>query len=187
MGLEAASTLQRVFMTRCNPALLMVTVCCSMPSWIATRSYSSSLSNSSMHNTPLSASTMAPASMCLFLFSSNTTAAVSPTPELPFPVVLMQFGLMFIIARSSCDLPHPGSPHSKMFTSPLSLLPFCMFISLPPSNCNSSAFFTSSFPSIYGQTDLAKFVTMFGSLDSFRMSNMSSVEMFKLFSVFKLI
>ena len=44
------------------PALATEMVCCSMASWIATRSSGRILSNSSMHTTPPSASTMAPPS-----------------------------------------------------------------------------------------------------------------------------
>lgn len=62
MGLAAASTLQRALREAWIPALAMVTVCCSMTSWMATRSMSFILSNSSTHTIPRSASTMAPAS-----------------------------------------------------------------------------------------------------------------------------
>jgi len=182
IGLLAASTLHLVFMVRCKPALFIVTVCCSIPSWIATRSYSSSLSNSSMHNTPLSANTIAPASMCRLRFSSYTTAAVKPTPELPLPVVLMQLGAMFIMARSSWDLPQPGSPHSKTLMSPLNRLPLSILISLPPNNWSSRAFFTSSLPWMYGQIDLAKFSTIFRSFDSVLISTMSSVSILMVLS-----
>jgi hypothetical protein len=55
---------------------------------MAVRSYSSILSNSSMQQIPMSASTSAPAySDSSFVYGSITIAAVSPTPELPFPVV----------------------------------------------------------------------------------------------------
>lgn len=137
-----------------------------------------------MHNTPLSASTIAPASMCLFLFSSYTTAAVRPTPELPLPVVLMQFGAIFIIARSSWDLPQPGSPHRSMLMSPRNLLPLDIIISLPPKSWSRRAFLTSSLPSIYGHMDFARLLTMFESLDSFFMSKMSSVSILMLLSEF---
>jgi hypothetical protein len=46
------------------PALEMEMVCCSMTSWIAVRSESSILSNSSIQQIPLSARTSAPPSTC---------------------------------------------------------------------------------------------------------------------------
>ena len=61
-GLAAAKTLQRALSLAWIPALAMVTRPCSMTSWIAVLSISDILSNSSMQTTPLSASTIAPAS-----------------------------------------------------------------------------------------------------------------------------
>ena len=61
-GLAAARTEQREFNMVVIPALAMEIVCCSIASWIATRSSSFILSNSSMQTTPPSASTMAPPS-----------------------------------------------------------------------------------------------------------------------------
>lgn len=61
-GLAAANTLQRALSRAWIPALAMVTRPCSITSWMAVRSMSDILSNSSMHTTPRSASTMAPAS-----------------------------------------------------------------------------------------------------------------------------
>mmetsp|Transcript_21945 Transcript_21945/g.54284 ORF Transcript_21945/g.54284 Transcript_21945/m.54284 type:complete len:252 (-) Transcript_21945:430-1185(-) len=61
-GLAAASTAARELSTVVMPALAILIVCCSIASWIATRSSSRILSNSSMHTHPPSASTMAPPS-----------------------------------------------------------------------------------------------------------------------------
>ena len=59
------------------------------------RSRSSILSNSSMQQTPISASTRAPPSRhSSFDTGSRITAAVSPTPEEPFPVVYTPRGLI---------------------------------------------------------------------------------------------
>ena len=70
------------------PALAIETVCCSITSWIAVRSASSILSNSSMQQIPLSASTSAPPSRTSSPVAlSRITAAVSPTPDEPLPVV----------------------------------------------------------------------------------------------------
>ena len=70
------------------PALAIDTVCCYITSWIAVRSYSSILSNSSIQHIPISANTNAPAyNDIYFEFGSVTIAAVKPTPELPLPVV----------------------------------------------------------------------------------------------------
>ena len=62
IGFAAASTEVRAFRIVVMPALAIEMVCCSIASWIATRSSSRILSNSSMHTTPPSASTMAPPS-----------------------------------------------------------------------------------------------------------------------------
>ena len=64
-GLAAARTLQRAFSLACIPALEIVTRPCSITSWIAVRSMSDILSNSSIQTTPLSARTIAPASSLL--------------------------------------------------------------------------------------------------------------------------
>lgn len=66
----------------------MEMVCCSITSWIAVRSASAILSNSSMQQTPRSASTSAPPSNVISPVSgSRITAAVRPTPDDPRPVV----------------------------------------------------------------------------------------------------
>lgn len=61
-GFAAARTLVLEFRMVVIPALAMEIVCCSIASWIATRSSSLILSNSSMQTTPPSASTIAPPS-----------------------------------------------------------------------------------------------------------------------------
>ncbi|OBZ79856.1 hypothetical protein A0H81_00483 [Grifola frondosa] len=61
-GFAAASTLVREFSTVVMPAFAMEIVCCSIASWMATRSSSRILSNSSMQTTPVSARTIAPPS-----------------------------------------------------------------------------------------------------------------------------
>lgn len=53
------------------PAFAMEIVCCSIASWMATWSFTSILSNSSMQQIPLSASINAPASMANSLFSGS--------------------------------------------------------------------------------------------------------------------
>lgn len=66
----------------------ILTVCCSMTSWIAVRSLSSILSNSSIQQIPLSARTNAPPSKIISPVSvSRWIDAVKPTPLLPRPVV----------------------------------------------------------------------------------------------------
>ena len=70
------------------PTLAMEMVCCSITSWMDVRSASIILSNSSMQHTPWSANTRAPPSRVISsVTGSFITAAVSPTPELPRPVV----------------------------------------------------------------------------------------------------
>ena len=78
----------RAFKDVVMPALDMEIVCCSMTSWMAVRSLSSILSNSSMQQMPLSARTRAPPSRTISsVTGSRITAAVRPTPEEPRPVV----------------------------------------------------------------------------------------------------
>uniref|UniRef100_A0A7C9ELW2 Uncharacterized protein n=1 Tax=Opuntia streptacantha TaxID=393608 RepID=A0A7C9ELW2_OPUST len=87
-GLAAARTAVLAFSEVVIPALAMLTVCCSITSCIAVRSDSSILSNSSMAQIPISASTSAPPSRTISLVTGSfCTAAVRPTPLLPLPVV----------------------------------------------------------------------------------------------------
>ena len=62
MGFAAASTDVLAFKMVVMPALAIEMVCCSIASWMATRSSSRILSNSSIQTTPPSASTIAPPS-----------------------------------------------------------------------------------------------------------------------------
>mmetsp|Transcript_48957 Transcript_48957/g.116437 ORF Transcript_48957/g.116437 Transcript_48957/m.116437 type:complete len:235 (+) Transcript_48957:1111-1815(+) len=136
------------------PALLMVTTCCSIASWMATRSAWFILSNSSIQITPRSASTIAPASRWKSLeFGSLIIAAVRPTPLEPFPVVLMAKGAVFITKRSIWDLPQLGSPTISTLMSPLRWVPLLRFFSTPDSSCNSKPCFTFSWPQIAGAND----------------------------------
>mmetsp|Transcript_17064 Transcript_17064/g.36942 ORF Transcript_17064/g.36942 Transcript_17064/m.36942 type:complete len:438 (+) Transcript_17064:770-2083(+) len=154
MGLAAATTAQRALSEAWIPALEMVTVCCSITSWIATRSASSILSNSSTQQTPRSASTMAPASSRRVPVSESTvTAAVSPTPDEPRPVVEMASGAVRITARSSCDLAVPGSPSMSTLMSPRRWVPLARLRSAPPRSMSSSARFSYSWPKMEGASD----------------------------------
>lgn len=62
---------------------------------------------------------------------SWVTAAVSPTPEEPRPVVETAKGATFIMARSIWDFATPGSPTSRQLMSPLRWVPFAKFLSRP--------------------------------------------------------
>mmetsp|Transcript_984 Transcript_984/g.2916 ORF Transcript_984/g.2916 Transcript_984/m.2916 type:complete len:215 (+) Transcript_984:5005-5649(+) len=157
IGLAAATTEHLAFREVWIPALEMVTVCCSMTSWIATLSFSPILSNSSMQTTPLSARTMAPASSLLSPVSlSLVTAAVRPTPLEPLPVVEMDRGAMFITERSIWDLATPGSPTMSKLMSPLRWVPFFRFFSMPPSSSKTMAFLMKSWPKMEGARDWAR-------------------------------
>lgn len=99
-GFAAAKTEHLAFKVIWIPALAIETVCYSITSCIATRSSKPILSNSSMHITPLSANTIAPASSLLSPVSlSWIIAAVSPTPVEPLPVEFMQSGAREFIRR----------------------------------------------------------------------------------------
>lgn len=54
---------------------------------------------------------------------SLTTAAVSPTPDEPFPVVYTPLGDTDAMYFNNCDLATPGSPINKIFTSPRIFIP----------------------------------------------------------------
>mmetsp|Transcript_6 Transcript_6/g.7 ORF Transcript_6/g.7 Transcript_6/m.7 type:complete len:259 (+) Transcript_6:1157-1933(+) len=174
MGLAAAMTLHLALRLTWMPALAMVTVCCSMTSWMATLSMSPILSNSSMHTTPLSASTIAPASKCFSPVSlSIVTAAVNPTPDEPLPVVLMAKGAMSMMCRRSCDFAVEGSPTISKLISPLRWVPLGRFFSAPPRSCRRMAFLTRGWPSMEGATEWAMRSKTSFSLASFLMFLMS--------------
>mmetsp|Transcript_22966 Transcript_22966/g.54897 ORF Transcript_22966/g.54897 Transcript_22966/m.54897 type:complete len:256 (+) Transcript_22966:1078-1845(+) len=155
-GFAAATTLQRALREVWMPALAIVTVCCSITSWIATRSWSDILSNSSMHTIPLSARTMAPASSLRSPVSEScVTAAVSPTPDDPRPVVDTASGAMFMMYRISCDFATEGSPTMRRLMSPRMCVPLCRFFSCPPRSCRSRPRLTHSCPQIEGASDRA--------------------------------
>mmetsp|Transcript_10336 Transcript_10336/g.25335 ORF Transcript_10336/g.25335 Transcript_10336/m.25335 type:complete len:212 (+) Transcript_10336:545-1180(+) len=133
----------------------MVTVCCSMASWMATRSFSPILSNSSTQTRPRSARTIAPASRRRSLVSGSlVTAAVRPTPDDPLPVVLTARGAIPMALRNSWLLAVLGSPTMSMLMSPLRCVPLARFFSHPDSSCSASAFLMTSCPWMEGHTDL---------------------------------
>mmetsp|Transcript_69848 Transcript_69848/g.151945 ORF Transcript_69848/g.151945 Transcript_69848/m.151945 type:complete len:213 (+) Transcript_69848:1119-1757(+) len=157
MGFAAATTLHRAFRVTCRPALEMVTHCCSMASWMETRSFWPILSNSSMQITPRSARTIAPASRVKSLEpGSRIIAAVRPTPLEPRPVVLMAFCAVFITKRSICDLPHEGSPTRRILMSPRRCVPLARFFSVPPIIWSRRPAFTLSCPQMEGAKDLER-------------------------------
>lgn len=85
----------------------------------------STLSNSSMMQTPLSASTKAPASRVHSLVTGlRCTYAVKPTADAPWPVVKTALGAIFSMYFKNCDLAVPGSPQMRTLMSPLTLC-FC--------------------------------------------------------------
>jgi hypothetical protein len=82
-GLAAARIDVRAFRVVDIPAFDIDIVCCSITSWIAVRSVSSILSNSSMQQIPLSASTSAPPSV-IFLSSNVLMMNVKLANLTPF-------------------------------------------------------------------------------------------------------
>ena len=114
-GLAAARIEVRALRVVDIPALFIEMVCCSITSWIAVLSDSSILSNSSIQQMPLSASTSAPPSVnhmstkqitrvllvgpktISSVTGSRITAAVRPTPDEPLPVVYTPLGAIFEI------------------------------------------------------------------------------------------
>mmetsp|Transcript_10011 Transcript_10011/g.21116 ORF Transcript_10011/g.21116 Transcript_10011/m.21116 type:complete len:296 (+) Transcript_10011:629-1516(+) len=150
-GLAAARTAARALRVATIPALATDTVCCSITSWIAVRSDSSILSNSSMAQIPLSANTNAPPSNANSpVVTSLVIAAVKPTPLDPFPVVYTPRGAMLATCFSNWLLATPGSPMRQMLISPRILIPSGSFRVHPPTSCSNSALLISSCPKISG-------------------------------------
>mmetsp|Transcript_38238 Transcript_38238/g.89410 ORF Transcript_38238/g.89410 Transcript_38238/m.89410 type:complete len:203 (+) Transcript_38238:1039-1647(+) len=156
-------------------ALAMVTVCCSMTSWIATRSISLILSNSSMQTTPLSARTMAPASSLRSPVSESVvTAAVRPTPDEPLPLVEMARGAACSTKRRSCDFAVDGSPTMSTLMSPRRWVLVCFTsFSTPPRSIRRRPFLMYSWPKMDGARDRARVSKTSLSLESWRMLSMS--------------
>ena len=101
------------------PAFEIEIDCCSIASWIDVRSASFILSNSSIRQTPLSASTSAPpSSVHSRVTESLWTDAVNPTAEAPWPVVYTARGEVFSTYLRNCDLAVPGSPSNRTLMSP---------------------------------------------------------------------
>ena len=119
MGFAAAITAQRLDSVVTMPALEMEMVCCSIASWMAVRSWSLILSNSSIRQIPESASTMAPPSSVYSpVWWSFLTLAVRPAAEAPLPVVNTALWLVFSTYFKHCDLAIPGSPRMSTLMSP---------------------------------------------------------------------
>mmetsp|Transcript_16155 Transcript_16155/g.56395 ORF Transcript_16155/g.56395 Transcript_16155/m.56395 type:complete len:205 (+) Transcript_16155:1507-2121(+) len=87
-------------------------VCCSMASCRAARSSAAACENSSMQQTPPSASASAPASSAQ-PGPSRTHVHVNPDLVVPTPLVRTPRRLRLSAACSSCDLPVPASPINK--------------------------------------------------------------------------
>uniref|UniRef100_A0AAG5CRG8 Uncharacterized protein n=1 Tax=Anopheles atroparvus TaxID=41427 RepID=A0AAG5CRG8_ANOAO len=151
MELAAASTEQREFSVVVMPAFAIEIVCCSIASWIATRSSSFILSNSSIQTTPPSASTIAPPSMTkLRVAGSRITDAVRPAALEPLPEVYTAIGATFSTNLSSCDLAVPGSPSSRILMSPRRVNPSGIRLRAPPNNMLMMAFLMSCEPKMLG-------------------------------------
>mmetsp|Transcript_119672 Transcript_119672/g.345932 ORF Transcript_119672/g.345932 Transcript_119672/m.345932 type:complete len:207 (+) Transcript_119672:54-674(+) len=109
----AAMTLHCERRRQTKPALATETVCCSMASCTAARSWLRIVENSSMQQTPPSARTRAPASNTKS-GPSRTAAQVSPAFVQPKPLVRTLRPTSSCAACSSWDLPVPGSPKRSM-------------------------------------------------------------------------
>mmetsp|Transcript_19716 Transcript_19716/g.45707 ORF Transcript_19716/g.45707 Transcript_19716/m.45707 type:complete len:229 (-) Transcript_19716:926-1612(-) len=164
VGLAAASTEVRVLRTVVMPALAIEIVCCSIASWIATRSSGRILSNSSMHTTPPSASTIAPPSRKNSpVFGSLTTVAVRPAAEEPLPDVYTEIGAAFSMNLRSWDLAVEGSPSIRMLMSPRRRAPSGSCFREPPISWQQRAFLMSSCPKMEGAMERCIFAKKSGS------------------------
>mmetsp|Transcript_28488 Transcript_28488/g.79666 ORF Transcript_28488/g.79666 Transcript_28488/m.79666 type:complete len:223 (-) Transcript_28488:383-1051(-) len=153
LGFVAASTLVRVFRVHTSPALATDNDCCSIASWIVVRSCGRIESNSSMAQTPPSARTRAPASNIHSpVAASRTAVTVSPALVLPVPVVRTERGTSLATNLRNCDLPVPGSPTRRRWTSPRTRSPPSPVRATPPRTMSMTASFTVRSPYICGQT-----------------------------------
>ena len=179
-GFAAAITAQRACSWVTIPALEMEIVCCSMASWIDTRSLSFILSNSSIKQTPLSASTKPPPSSTHSrVTGSLCTPAVSPTADAPLPVVYTaRFAVVSTYLRN-WDLATPGSPSSSTLMSPRRRwVPSAL--RCPPNKANAMACLTFSWPWMDGAILLINRRAMCGSRERDKISwRSSSVKRFE--------
>ena len=134
------------------PAFAMDMVCCSIASWIATRSSSRILSNSSMQTHPPSASTMAPPSRWNSPSPPRMTDAVRPAAEEPLPLVYTQIGAVFSTNFKNCDFAVDGSPINSTLTSPRRRAPSCVVFRDPEKRSVATAALMSSPPKMAGAT-----------------------------------
>ena len=110
-----------------------------------------------MQTTPLSASTIAPASKVFYPVSRSVTiAAVKPTPLAPLPVVPIPTSTVLNTHLKIWLFAVPGSPTINILISPLKWVPFSSIFSQPPRSINNTAFFKWSCPYIEGAIDLLK-------------------------------
>lgn len=127
------------------PSMAILTVCCSITSHIVSRSLSFILSNSSMQQMPIFASTNAPGSSWnSFVYLSLTTDGDRSIPLDPLPVVYTDYGQIFFMDFRILDFSIPGSPINRILRSPCSLTPSFIFMEIPPIICNMIAFLTST-------------------------------------------
>uniref|UniRef100_A0A6B0UX32 Putative secreted protein n=1 Tax=Ixodes ricinus TaxID=34613 RepID=A0A6B0UX32_IXORI len=139
------------FSVALTPALVMEMVCCSMASWMATWSLSSILSNSSMQQTPLSASMRAPASMTNSCDSSSrTTAAVRPAALDALPLVYTARGANSDTCLRNWLLAVLGSPTTQTLMSPRRVVPSTVFLGTPPNSMIRMPRLISSLPWMVG-------------------------------------
>ena len=146
-GFAAAMTEHRACSEVTMPALEIEMDCCSIASWMDTRSWSFILSNSSIRQTPLSAMTKAPpCNTHSRVTGSFCTAAVRPTADAPLPVAYTARLAVFSTYFKNWDLATPGSPNRSMLMSPLSLVFPLTIFSWPPKSASAMPALMSSCP-----------------------------------------
>lgn len=125
--------------------------------------YICTLSNSSIQQTPLSASISAPASIQNSPVSTSLlTLAVNPAALEAFPDVYTALGRNEHVNFKNYDLAVDGSPTMHTFISPLILTPSLVFLLTPPISINNIPFLTSSCPYTAGAMLDARFAYKFG-------------------------
>lgn len=146
-GFADAITLHLACSWATMPAFEMEMVCCSMASWMLVLSISFILSNSSMQQIPLSASTSdPPSSVNSPVTGSLWHPAVRPTELDPLPVVYTQRSNFSVIHFKNCDLPSPGSPMSSTLISPRNLWPPFTTLCTPEKRATANASLMLSCP-----------------------------------------
>mmetsp|Transcript_4329 Transcript_4329/g.13852 ORF Transcript_4329/g.13852 Transcript_4329/m.13852 type:complete len:283 (+) Transcript_4329:816-1664(+) len=167
-GFPAAMIVVRTGREKIMPALATDRASCSITSSSALCS-DAPLSISSMHVTPPSPCTTAPASKVVALDESRLSDTVSPHELELFADTYTPRGLSAHAARSSCDLPRPGSPKTATW-----MLERVWLRGVPPTRLSTMAAFVIAWPTMPGQKEPASVSNHPGDAAAARKRSMSA-------------